>query len=247
MSVELRGSRGQSTVVGVAVLLGVTIVALAAVTASVGTVVQDSKSTADAARVAADFDDALKAVEATGQRRGHVSFTGGELAVEDRELRVLDDEGVVRTVEVDALVYRTGTQRVVYLAGAVVRATGGGTQLYASPPITASSGSGGVLVVGTPTLAATDRTIGGAGATTVALETDVSHDRTALGNGTFRVAVETTTPGAWERYFERAGATVGDRRDFDGDGIESVVARFPGERVGYLVVHRLDLEVSVRG
>jgi hypothetical protein len=33
-------------------------------------------------------------------------------------------------------------------------------------------------------------------------------------------------------------------RDFDGDGVTSVVARYPGERVGYLVVHEMGLEVQ---
>jgi flagellin-like protein len=47
----MTGDRGQSNVVGVAIMLGVTVVALATVTASVGTVVQDSAATADATRV----------------------------------------------------------------------------------------------------------------------------------------------------------------------------------------------------
>lgn len=239
--------RGQSNVVGVAIMLGVTIVALGAVTASVGTVVEDTGATADATRVAADLDDALRAVEATGPRRGHVSFTEGELEVADRELRVLDANGVVETVEVDALEFRSVDQRVVYLGGAVIRETGAGAELYAPPPITASSGHGGVLVVGAPTLNTTDQRIRSSGGSSVVLETDVTHARTDLGNGTYRVAVETTTPGAWERYFDRQGATVTERRDIDDDGITSVVARFPGERVAFLVVHDLRLEVRVRG
>jgi flagellin-like protein len=243
----MTGDRGQSNVVGVAIMLGVTVVALATVTASVGTVVQDSAATADATRVSEAFDDALRPVEATGPHRGTVSFTEGELSVVDRELRVLDASGVVRTVSVDALEFRTGDQRVVYLAGAVVRETGAGSQLAATPPLTASRGSGGVLVVGAPVLNANDRTVGASGSTTVLLDSDVSHDRTTLGNGTYRVAVETTTPDVWRRYFERRGASVSGRRDFEGDGVDSVVAQFPGERVGYLVVHDLRLEVRVRG
>lgn len=243
----MTGVRGQANVVGVAIMLGVTVVALATLTASVGSVVQDSAATADAARVAEDLDDALRAVEATGHREGRVSFSRGELAVVDRQLRVLDAGGVVATVDADALVFRTGDQRVVYLAGAVVRDTGAGGQLYETPPLSASRGTGGVLVVGAPALNATTQRVAASGPTTVRLETDVSHDRTALGNGTYRVAVETTTPDAWARYLERAGATVTGQRDFDGDGTASVVARFPGERVGYLVVHDLSLEVHPRG
>lgn len=242
-----RRERAQSNVVGVAVMLGVTVVAMAAVTASVGTVIQGSAATADTTRVAEDLDDALRAVEATGHRRGRVSFTDGELAVVERELRVLDEDGVVETVQVDGLKFTAGDQRVVYLAGAVVRDAGAGGQLYGGPPITASRGPGGVLVVGAPVLNASHASVGASGGTTVVLATDVTHERRTLGNGTYRVAVETTTPGPWERAFERRGATVEDRRDFDDDGVASVVARFPGERVGYLVVHDLSLEVVVRG
>jgi len=239
--------RAQSNVVGVALMLAVTVAALATLTAGVGTVIQGSAATADAQRVATELDDALQPVEATGSTRGEVSFTDGELATVERDLRVLDGDGVVRTVSVDALVFRTGDQRVIYLAGAVVRETGAGGQLVSPPPLTASRGSGGVLVVGAPVLNASDVQFASTGSTTAVLETDVTHDRTALGNGTYRVAVETTTPDVWIRFFERRGATVIDRRDLDGDGVDSVVARFPGERVGYLVVHDLALEVRPRG
>jgi hypothetical protein len=34
------------------------------------------------------------------------------------------------------------------------------------------------------------------------------------------------------------------RRDVDGDGVPSVVAQFPGDREGYLVVHDMHLEVN---
>lgn len=240
-------SRGQSNVVGVAVMLGVTVVALSAVTASVGTVVEETGATADATRVAADMEDAISAVEASGPRRGQISFTEGELNVADRELRILDENGIVETVEVDALEFRTGDQRVVYLAGAVIRETSAGAELYDPPPITASSGADGVLVVGAPMLNTTDRSVRSTGGSRVALDTDVSHARTNLSNGTYRVAVETTTPDAWARYFERRGATVQDRRDVDGDGVASVVAQFQGDRIAYLVVHDLRLEVRVRG
>lgn len=237
------GDRAQSHVVGVAVMLGVTVVALGTVTASLGAVVQGSAAAADANRVAADLDDALRPVEATGHRRGEVSFTSGELVVVERELRILDGAGVVETVPVDALVFRAGEQRVVYLAGAVVRSTGSGAHLHARPPIAASEG---VMVVGAPRLNASDRRVATTEPTTVALETNVSHRRQALGDGEYRVAMETTTPGAWERYFERAGATT-TRRDLDGDGVDSVVGTFPGVRTGYLVVHDLRLEVRPRG
>ncbi|WP_276300189.1 DUF7289 family protein [Halorussus lipolyticus] len=246
-------NRAQSNVVGVAILLGVVVVALGTLTAGIGTVVEQNAASADAARVATDLDDALEPVAATGVHRGRVSFSDGELQTVERELRVLNESGAVRTVEADSLVFTAGQRRVAFLAGAVVRGPPGNAKVRTPPPITASRGADGgddpdakgVLVVGAPKL---DGTVGfsATGGGSVVLRTNVSHHRTALGDGKYRVAVETATPGAWRRHFEAQNATV-TTRDFDGDGVTSVVAAYPGERVGYLVVHDLRLEVGHGG
>ncbi|WP_135805743.1 DUF7289 family protein [Halorussus marinus] len=238
--------RAQSSVVGVAVLLGVVVVSLGTLTASVGTVVEENAATADATRVATDLDAALAPVEATGVRRGRVSFTEGRLETVDRNLRVLNESGVVRTVGVDALVFTAGDRRVAALAGAVVRGTGANARLRTPPPVTASRGDRGpegVLVVGAPALNGSG-SIAATGGGSALLRTDVSHARTDLGTGSYRVAIETATPAAWTRHFRERNATVTTRR-FAGDDEPSVVARFPGERVAYLVVH--DMRLEVRG
>lgn len=238
--------RGQSNVVGVAVLLAVTVVALGTLTAAIGGIVASNAAGANAERVATDLDEALRPVEATGDHTGRVSFGEGELSIADRELRVIDAGRVNETVQVDALVYEQGRHRVTFLAGGVVHRAGDGAQLRTEPPITASRGSGGVLVVGAPVLGADDVSFAANQPTTLVLETDVSHDRTELDDGTYAVAVETETPGPWRRYFERQGADV-TTRDFDDDGIESVVANYPGERTAYLVVHEMNLAIRQSG
>ena len=241
--------RAQSNVVGVAVLLGVVVVALGSLTAGIGAIVEENAAAADSTRVAADFDAALEPVAATGVHRGRVSFTDGELRTVERDLRVLNETGVIRTVRVDALVFTAGNRRVAFLAGAVVRGPAGNARLRTAPPVTASRGAAGaggndgpgVLVVGAPKLngsVASSATGGGS----VVLRTTVGHHRTPLGNGTYRVAVETATPGAWRRHVERRNATA-TTRDFDGDGVPSVVAAYHGERIAYLVVHDMQLEV----
>lgn len=236
--------KGQSNVVGVAILLGVVVLSLGSLTAGVGTVVEENAATADATRVAADLDAALDPVEATGVRRGRVSFTEGQLRTVERDLRVLNDSGVVEIVRADALVFTAGDRRVAFLAGAVVRGTEGNARMRTPPPITASRGGGedGVLVVGAPALNGS-ASVSATGGGSFVLRTDVTHRRTSLGNGTYRVAVETATPDAWKRQFRAENATV-TTRDFDDDGVASVVAAYPGERVGYLVVHDLRLEVD---
>lgn len=230
-------------------MLGVVVLALGALTAGVGSIVNQNAAAADAARVADDFDAALDPVEATGLHRGRVSFTDGQLRTAERDLRVLNESGVVRTVRVDALVFTAGKRRVAFLAGAIVRGPPDNARIRTLPPITASrGGEDGVLVVGAPALNGSVGMSGTGGVSATGggsalLQSNVTHQRDELGNGTYRVAVETETPDAWQRYFERENATV-STNDFDGDGVPSVVAAYPGERMAYLVVHDLRLEVG---
>ncbi|WP_135830664.1 DUF7289 family protein [Halorussus halobius] len=236
--------RAQSNVVGVAILLGVVVVSLGTLTAGIGSVVEENAATADAARVAADLDAALDPVEATGVHRGRASFTDGRLQTVERELRVLNESGPVGPpIRVDALVFTAGDRRVTFLAGAIVRGPPDNARMRTPPPITASrGGEGGVLVVGAPELNGTVG-VSATGGGSALVRTNVTHRRNELGNGSYRVAVETETPDAWRRYFERRDAAV-STREFDGDGVPSVVASYPGERVGYLVVHDMRLEVQ---
>lgn len=230
--------RGQSHVVGVVLLLALTAVALGGLTAAVGGVVDEQTARADAAGVAADLDAAIRPVETTGVRRSHVDFADGRLGVEGRELRILNESGVVAVVRTDALVWRGGDHRVAVVDGAVVRGTTGRAWFDRDPPITSGPG---VLIVGAARLNGSGSVAGGD--VTARVRTTVSHDRVRLGNGTYRVAVETTTPGPFERYAERIGATA-TRRSFDDDGVDSVVLAFDGQREAYLVVHDLRLEVD---
>ena len=234
--------RAQSHVVGVALLLGVTAVALGTLTVTVGELVESSTASADAARVADELDAALQPVETTGPHAGQVHFAGGSLGSVEREIRVLENGSVVAGHSAGALVFESGDRRVASVAGAVVRGRPGAAWFTARPPILASNRTS-VLVVGVPRLGVDHVAVAGRGGTTVTLRTNLSHARTDLGEGNFAVAVETATPRPFERYFESQNATV-TRQDLDGDGIESVVAEYPGRRQGYLVVHDLSLEVA---
>lgn len=232
--------RGQSHVVGVALMLSLTILALGAITAGVGTLFEAQAASADAGRVADDLDAAIQPVEQTGPGTGRVAFSDGQISTVDRGVRVMRNGSVIREIEAGALVFTADDRRVASVAGAIVRGQGSGSWLVRDPPLAASDGEG-VLVVSAPKLNGSGQAVAGAGQAT--LRTDVSHDRTALGTGTFGVAIESETPAAFERYFEREGVPT-TRRDFDGDGVDSVVAAYPGTRRGYLVVHDLGLEVG---
>jgi hypothetical protein len=237
--------RGQSSVVGVALLVGATVVSLGALTAGVGVVVEEHAARADSTRVAADLDAAIDPVETTGRHRGRVSFADGGLRTVERDLRVLNatDGRVVERVGVGGLVFESGSRRIESVSGAVLRGRDGGATLRTPPPVTASTGDGGVLVVGAARLGADRVAVSGNGGTTTTLRTNVTHDRTDLGRGQFAVALETATPAPLASWFADRGART-RIEDVDDDGVPSVVARFDGERRAYLVVHDLNLEVA---
>ncbi len=230
-------SRGQANVVGVALLIGITVVSLGALTASIGAIVESNAAAADADRVASDLDSALEPVAATGPNRGTVSFADGRLQPTERNVTVrVGDEN--RTVGTDALVFTADDSRAAFHTGGIVRGTGESSFFERPPPITVGDG---IVVVGAARLGDPD----GVGGTDVrvTLATNVSHERERLGNGPVEVAVETAAPVAWERMFRDQGATT-ERRSGEPS---TVVATYDGNRTGYLVVHDLELEVQSRG
>ncbi len=237
----MSGLRGQSHVVGVALLVGVTTLAMGGLTVTVGSVLDADTTALDASRVADDLDRAIQPVAATGYHAGTVSFLDGRLETEPRTIRLVNDSGTVRRLSADAVVYRRSGARVAVVFGAVVRGEPGGARLTTEPSVALGTGE---LLVGVPVVGGT-WSVGGR-RLTATLRSRVTHDRESYPSDEWSVAVETTTPGAWEQYFERRGA-VADRRDFDDDGVVSVVARFPSDRAVSLVIHRLRLEVTTRG
>jgi hypothetical protein len=234
--------RAQSHIVGVALMLGVAVLALGTLTAGVGTLIQSQTADADAQRVADGFDRAVQGAERTGVHSHDIHFANGQLRTVDRTMRILENGTVVSTVEIDALVYDHSEGRVVSLAGAVVRDRGSSAALTARPSVTQSERNA-VLIVSAPVLNAGRSSLGGGDGVTATIRTNVSHDRRELGSGTFAVAIETNSPGPFRRFFEAQNATVETRR-FSGDTTDSVVASYPGVREGYLVIHNLRLEVN---
>jgi flagellin-like protein len=234
------GRRAQSNVVGVAVLLGVTVLALGALTASVGTVVDQHAAASDTRRVAGDLDDALQPVETTGVHRGDVAFTDGELDLVERQVRVLNTSGVVATVDANALQFTAGGREATYLAGGVL-VSGDGWARARSPFAIATDPD--VLVVSVPALRGDVSLAASGGGVARTIRSNVSHRRRSLGDAGYRVAVETDHPDAVAEQFASMGATT-RTRDFDADGLRSVVASFDGVRTGYLVVHETEVRVE---
>lgn len=227
---------GQSNVIGVALLLGITVVSMGTLTAAVGVLVDANAAQADAERVASDFDRTFNPVTASGSGQGSVTFGEGTLRTVDRTIEVRTDGAMVHRIETDALVFESNDRRVAYHAGAIVRGERGWAWMDSEPPITVDDD---LIILGIPRLGTETEGFAGGGGVTATIETDVEHERYDLGESVVSFAVETETPGAWERYLRHSGARV-ER----GAGGQTVVATFEGDRTGYLVVHDLNAEVK---
>ncbi|WP_248897847.1 DUF7289 family protein [Haloplanus halobius] len=229
--------RAQSAVIGVAVLLAVTVVSVAALTVTVGSLVDRSADTAEARAAATSMNDAL-ATDRSGPHERQFALHSGRLRTVDRTVRLLQGSEPVVEQSVGGLVYADSNYRVRAVAGATVSDTGGGGRLHTAPSISIRDRT---LFVGLPRLGADAVAVGGK--TTVTLRTNLTHTRQQFSGGGYALAVETRAPGVWERHFEALGATT-TRRSFDDDGVASVVARFPSVRTVHVFVHDLRLEVG---
>ncbi|MFD1632375.1 DUF7289 family protein [Haloplanus ruber] len=229
--------RAQSTPIGVAVLLAVTVVSVAALTVAVGSVVEESASAAEARGVSTAMAEALDA-ERSGPHERRLTLHEGRLRTVERSVRLLDGVDPTAEYAVGGLVYAAGERRVRHVAGTTIYDTGTGARARTAPSLSIRDRT---LFLGLSRLGADAVAVGGP--TTVTLRTNVTHDRRRLSGGGFGVAVETRTPAVWERHFAELGATT-TRRSFDDDGVPSVVARFPDVRDAYVFVHDLRLEVG---
>jgi len=238
--VSCRGPfRAQSNVIGVALLIGLTMVSLGALTATVGTVVDSNAAVGDVDRVASDLDGAIEPLESTGTGTGRVTYTEGSLGAEARTVRVFRDDDLVVSRETDAIVYERGEYGVTAVGGAVIRDHAGSRSVESAPPVSASAE---VVTIGVVDLAVEDVAVDGSGPVTRTLVSDVAHERVVEGDsGEWTVTVETPHADPWVRSFEDAGATVYTGQ-FDEDEHGSVVATFEGDRRGHVVVHQVETE-----
>jgi len=237
--IEAGPDRGQAEVVGVALLIGVTVLSLGVLTAGVGVVVEANADAAATARVADGLTDL-----AGGRPAGEVRLPlgDGRLRVVDRTVRVVNgtDGTVVRSVETRGLVYTSGDRRTSLVAGGIVRGRGENARLTAGPSLTIANGTAvvGVTALGSVGTDAVD----GDGRAAIRLTTDTTRRRAAADREGVVLAIETATPVAWERHLANRGIET-DRTDVDGDGVPSVVVD-PGDRRLTLVVVDLGLEVG---
>jgi hypothetical protein len=219
------------------VLVAVTVLSVGALTMAAGTFVADGVAAANTQRVAADLarlDEGDGAVT-------RLEFSRGTLRVEPRTVRLLDAGRPVVSVRADALVYESRDRRVTALGGVLVDGRRNASRLRGPVPVVLGEER---LLVDVVALNASGSTaVGGSDPTAVTVRTNATHAYRTFETGPYAVAVETATPGAWERAFGAAGLAT-TRRDFDEDGLPSVVGRVPRPVAVDLAVH--DLRAVVR-
>jgi flagellin-like protein len=234
-------TRAQSSIIGVAVLVAVTALSVGALTVAAGTFVEDGVAAADAQRVANDLDN----VGEHGTHTTRVEFSRGTLRVEQRTVRVLRDEATVLRLDAGALVYENRGRRVATLGGVVVDGQRNRSTLSGPLPVVVADDRVLVDVVALNASGAT--AVGGSTGAAATVRTNATHEYRTLRAGRYAVAIETSTPGAWERAVSEenpAGALGVERRDFDDDGVPSVVVSISGEATVDLAIHDLRAVVT---
>lgn len=228
----------QANVIGVALLLGITVISMGAITASLGVVVDTQVDVAEGDRVGSDLAAAIDPAE-VGRGGGSISFHEGRLFSVKRELVVRADGDVVERIRTDALVFENDESRVAFHAGGIVRGEGNGSHFQRDPVVIVDD----VLLVGVTRIGGDVNGVAGSGGVTASVTTDVRHERREFDADSIQLSIETGSPGAWERFLREHGADV---ERLPGDP-PTVVASFEGLEVGILVIHDLGLEVEARG
>lgn len=234
--------RGQSHIIGIVLLVGLTTVALGGLTTVVGDIVDEQTATADEARVAHALENGLRPVEQTGPDETRIAFTSGQFETVARQLRIRTSAGTQRRIDIGGLVYTSGANRVGFVGGAVVRGHPDNAWLVRDPPVTVTRDNE-TLVVGAVQVGEDGTTRSGTDGVALRLRTNVTHSHEQLSEAAYRIGIETKTPEPLVRAFRTRGM---DTRvsDIDDDGVPSVIAHVEGTQNIELVTHKMHTEVT---
>jgi hypothetical protein len=235
-------SRGQSHIIGIVLLVGLTTIALGGLTTVVGEIVDEQTATADETRVAHALENGLRPVEQTGPGETRVAFSSGQFETVERQLRIRTSSGTQRRLEIGGLVYTSGASRVGFVGGAVVRGQPDNAWLVREPPVTVTRDNE-TLIVGAVQVGENGTTISGSDGVGLRLRTNVTHRHEQLSESAYRIGIETETPEPLVRAFQRRELDT-SVNDIDGDGVPSVVAHVKGRQTIELVTHRMHTEVT---
>lgn len=238
------GDRGQSAIIGVALLLAITVVSVGVLTAGTGILVDEAAQEADLERigdtVVADYRPATLA----GTSTMTLSLAGGTVVTEPREITISRYGDVVARLQTVALRYERAGRALTIQSGAILQARNGHTTFVREPGMARRFGADGdrVLTLSLVNLTGdVEERIDNP--RRVRFEFEATHERRDLDAGRYTIRVETAAPAAWVQYFEDVGADVHTERTSQEGGV--VVADFGRVSDARLIIHHV--EVQSRG
>jgi hypothetical protein len=234
--------RGQSAIIGVALLLGLTIVSVGVLTAGTGILVDEAAKGADAKRVADRMATAYNPSTLEGSATLSLALTGGQVSTAERRITVRRFGDVVAAFDTNVLQFEEGNHQVTVIGQAIVRGQAGRARFVRTPRLVTLFGSDGdrTLSISIVALAGRiDQTV--TNQEPLRLHLNGSHDRRNPGAGRYTISIETATPGIWQDYLTdiaRSVRIVGD----DSSGTKLVVAELGRVSRARLIVHRVEVE-----
>ncbi len=228
-------SRGQSHVVGVALLLAITLISMSVLTMSVGTLIDAGQSRNEHERVGSALEQLH---DPSSTENPSLTTSVGTLSTASREISINSSTGANYRFDTTAISYSNGNHRVATLCGAVISGKPGAAWFRSTPRIFSPTAASVRLIrLTTITTSGFDRLQGTHSFTRRQSSTHHSHENLS---GT--LSIETATPGPFERHFRARGFAT-SRNDPDSDGIPSVSVSFTQERRTILMIRHITVEV----
>lgn len=233
--------RGQSAIIGVALLLAITVVSVGVLTAGTGILVDEAAQEADLERIGQRFVAGYQPATLDGSTTMALSLTGGHLDSSPRTITITRSGDVVTRVQTVAIRYERAGRAVTVLGGAVLQSRADGARFIREPNVVTRFGGDGdrVLTLSLVVLLGqVDEQIDEPRG--VRLAFDATHEWRDPGAGRYTVRVETVTPAAWARYFEEVG---GDVRvtERPGEEVSVVIAELGRVTEARLIVHHVEV------
>lgn len=236
--------RGQSAVIGVALLLGLTIVSVGVLTAGTGMLVDEAAQGADANRVADRWATAYNPTTLEGTTTLSIALTGGQFTTKERRITVRRFGDVVGTFETNVLVFEEGDHQVTVIGQAVVRGQAGRARFVRNPSLVTVFGSEDDRTLSISIVALSGQVDKGVRSQTpLRLQLTGSHERRDPGAGRYTISIETATPKIWVDYLAdlaRSVRIVGD----DSSQTKLVVAELGQVSRARLIIHRVEVETD---
>jgi flagellin-like protein len=242
---ESNQHRGQSAVIGVALLLAITVVSVGVLTAGTSILVEEAAQEADLERIGDTIVSGYQPTTLEGTRTMSLSLTGGTLLTEQREITVSRYGDVIARVQTVALRYERANRAVSIVGGGILQTRAGGTAFVREPNMVSSFGGDGerILILSLVALTGTvEESIDEPRRVPLAFE--ATHERRDPGAGRYTVRLETAHPSVWMRYFEERGVDV-RLVDHPGEAADVVVADLGLVTEARLIIHHV--EVQSRG